>query len=183
MNSEWQKDPHFYHGLMYVLENEGTRYTNDPVDPGGCTKYGITLQGARTYEPFKLFTCKDIKDLTLNQAAELYYEIYWKRFKDIESERVQIKAFDVYVNLPPVNAIKVLQRAVNRSRPENPLVVDGKLGRMTLKMINSCKEAYLLESLVHELTKYYNKVVEANPAMIKYIKGWLTRAAKLPSHT
>ena len=44
------------------------KYTNDPRDPGGPTKYGI----AGKYHPGV-----DIEHLTLEQAKEIYIKEYW----------------------------------------------------------------------------------------------------------
>lgn len=44
-------------------------YTNDPVDPGGETKWGISKQANPTV---------DIKNLTRDQAVEIYKTKYWK---------------------------------------------------------------------------------------------------------
>lgn len=45
-------------------------YTNDPDDPGGETKFGI----AKKYHPNV-----DIKNLTLEQAKEIYRKEYWNK--------------------------------------------------------------------------------------------------------
>ena len=50
-----------------VIEHEGG-YVNDPDDPGGETKYGI----AKKSNPDV-----DIKNLTIEQAKEIYWDKYW----------------------------------------------------------------------------------------------------------
>jgi hypothetical protein len=54
-------------------------YTNNPADPGGETKYGISKRANPDV---------DIKALTLEQATDIYKTKYW----------------DIYVTLRPVNA-------------------------------------------------------------------------------
>jgi len=44
-------------------------YTNDPVDPGGETKWGISKRANPDV---------DIKNLTRDQAVEIYKKRYWK---------------------------------------------------------------------------------------------------------
>lgn len=53
--------------LKFVLEHEGG-YVNDPDDPGGETKWGIS----KRYHPDV-----DIKNLLPEQAAQIYAEEYW----------------------------------------------------------------------------------------------------------
>jgi len=57
----------FDKAIKFVLKWEG-KYSNDPQDPGGETKYGISK---RSYPEL------DISKLTLKQAKEIYYQNYW----------------------------------------------------------------------------------------------------------
>lgn len=57
----------FREALNFTLVWEGG-YVNNPKDPGGETKYGISK---RRYPHL------DIKNLTLQQAKDLYYQDYW----------------------------------------------------------------------------------------------------------
>ena len=70
-------DTEFQRCITFVLEQECRRrkdgtlddgYVNDPHDPGGETKYGISK---RAYPKL------DIKNLTLEDALALYYRDYW----------------------------------------------------------------------------------------------------------
>lgn len=57
----------FEKAFAFVLEHE-KGYVNNPKDPGGETKYGI----CKKYHPNL-----DIKNLTVEQAKEIYYNEYW----------------------------------------------------------------------------------------------------------
>lgn len=181
MAKDFQVNNRFRHALLYVLANEGTKFTNDPADPGRATRFGITLSATASYPPTAHFTAEDIRKMTLEQAAEIYYHVYWEVFKDIENERIQIKCFDIYVNMPPKSAIKIIQRAANNCRI-GTIAVDGVLGRNTLKAINSCNPEFLMEELVKGLNGYYNLLVTKRPVLSRFIKGWLKRADKVPAH-
>lgn len=58
----------FHNALTFTIKYEGG-YVNDPKDPGGETKWGIS----KRYHPNE-----DIKNLTPERAAEIYYDQYWK---------------------------------------------------------------------------------------------------------
>lgn len=64
----------YYESLRFVLQWE-KGYVNDPDDPGGETKWGIS----KRYHP-----TLDIKNLTPQEAAEIYYEEYWRPSKAYE---------------------------------------------------------------------------------------------------
>lgn len=65
-------------------------YTNDPVDPGGETKWGISKRAHPSL---------DIKNLTFTQACEIYYNEYWKPTKCDEKDlALAVATFDTAVN-------------------------------------------------------------------------------------
>lgn len=56
---------------LTVMDFEGgSRQTNDPDDPGGLTKYGISR---------KAYPDEDIAHLTESRAKELYKRDYWDK--------------------------------------------------------------------------------------------------------
>lgn len=57
----------FPEALKFVLEREGG-YVNDPADPGGETKYGISK---------KAYPNVDIRNLTPELAGTIYQNDYW----------------------------------------------------------------------------------------------------------
>lgn len=59
-----------------TLVHEGYTYEKVPGDPGGPTKYGITIHDVRAYlKPHA--TAADVKALTLDQAKVIYRKHYW----------------------------------------------------------------------------------------------------------
>jgi len=166
----------FHKALEYALANEGG-YSNDPLDHGGATMYGITQ---KTLDSFRLLGVGsafplDVKYLTKDQAGIIYKAKYWF-FEPIKDERTAIKLFDMAVNLGPTKAIKLAQVSANAVLPSLALEVDGKLGPATIAGINSIPPSMFLEDLVEELKNFY---VSLNQP--RFLLGWLKRAARLPS--
>ena len=54
--------------IGFVIDHEGREYENDPFDPGGETKYGISK---------KSYPNENIAGLTEDRAKEIYYNDYW----------------------------------------------------------------------------------------------------------
>ena len=79
-------------------------YVNDPNDPGGETKWGISK---RSYPDL------DIKNLTRDDAKAIYRRDFWEplRAKDFSSA-LAFQALDFAVNSGIGTAIRYLQRAV-----------------------------------------------------------------------
>lgn len=75
--------------LEFVLKWEG-HYSNDSIDPGGETNFGISK---RAYPDV------DIKSLTLNEAGIIYRKDYWDKVGgDNLDKALAIAAFDTAVN-------------------------------------------------------------------------------------
>ena len=89
----------FEKALKFVLKWEGG-YSNDPNDPGGETKFGISK---RSYPEL------DISKLTLKQAKEIYYQNYWlKTGCDELPYPFNIVVFDTAVNMGRRRAMEFL---------------------------------------------------------------------------
>lgn len=94
---------------QWILKIEGG-YVNNPLDPGGETKYGITK---RSYPHL------DIKNLTPEQATEIYRTDFWLKYQcDKMPFATGIVFFDLLVNSGPNTAIRLLQIVVDVTRDE-----------------------------------------------------------------
>ena len=147
-----------------VLEHEGG-YVNDPKDLGGETKYGITK---------RFYPDVDIKNLTIEQAVEIYKKDYWDRNK-VESlpQNLWHIYFDMCVNMGKRTAVKVLQRAaVNKGKN---IEVDGGLGPMTIGALKGVE----LDRVRAFRVKYYVDLITARPEQEKFYLGWFRRATEV----
>ncbi|MGQ0595772.1 glycoside hydrolase family 108 protein [Aquabacterium sp.] len=103
-----------------LIGHEGG-YANNPADPGGETRYGISRRA---------YPLENIKAMTLERAKVLYLHDYWAPAGcDAVPDAIKFDLFDMAVNSGPVAAIKNLQRAVG-------VTIDGMLGPLTLQAIN-----------------------------------------------
>ena len=84
-----------------LLSHEGG-YVNDPTDPGGETNWGISK---RSYPHL------DIKNLTRDQAATIYYTDFWAPLADADPA-VKFQMFDFAVNSGISTALRKLQLVV-----------------------------------------------------------------------
>ena len=150
--------------IKQVLEHEGG-YVNDPKDLGGETKYGITK---------RFYPDVDIKNLTIEQATEIYKKDYWDKNK-VESlpQNLWHIYFDMCVNMGKRTAVKVLQRAaVNKGKD---IEVDGGLGPMTIGALKGVE----LDRVRAFRVKYYVDLITARPEQEKFFLGWFRRATEV----
>ena len=150
--------------IEIVLEHEGG-YVNDPKDLGGETKYGITK---------RFYPDVDIKNLTIEQATEIYKKDYWDKNR-VESlpQNLWHIYFDMCVNMGKRTAVKVLQRAaVNKGKN---IDVDGGLGPATIGALKGVE----LDRVRAFRVKYYVDLITAKPEQEKFFLGWFRRATEV----
>lgn len=83
-------------------------YTNDPTDPGGETKFGLSKRANPDL---------DIKNLTLNRAMERFKARYWTgNLLDSYPWPFSAAAFDSYIQHRPEIAKKMVEVAKNDVR-------------------------------------------------------------------
>lgn len=134
-----------------VIGHEGG-YVNNPNDPGGETKYGISK---RSYPD------EDIAQMTLTRAKEIYKRDYWDKCRcDDLPHPVDFNTFDAAVNSGCGRAIKWLQQAIPG------VTIDGIIGEQTIRTVNVFNSWFIasrqtgirLEWMTHLSTwKHFNK--------------------------
>jgi lysozyme family protein len=156
----------FLKAFKYVMFYE-VGYVNDPIDPGGETKHGISK---RSYPNL------NIKDLTHEQAKQIYFVDFWSKAKceQIENDDVAVKFFDSCVNVGISQAVKLMQRALRSAGKE--VAEDGIIGPATLKAVNEADSTDLLAAFRSEAAGYYRLIVAKTPTRQRFINGWLNRA-------
>lgn len=149
----------FLPAVRKTLQFEGG-YSNDPQDPGGATKYGITQRDMPDV---------NIQDITEEDAAKYYQDRYWKPlYSEITSQEVASKIFDTGVLAGVGTAVKLLQNALG-------VPVDGSFGPNTLAAANEAGDA-VLGPYKQKLCEHYQNLVVHNPNLGKFLGGWLRRA-------
>jgi lysozyme family protein len=142
----------FQAAVRLVLEFEGGgRVVSHPKDPGGLTKYGISLKAHPELGP------AGIRSLTEEAAIGIYRKDYWEalglnRFPP----ELALPLFDAAVNLGVANAARVFQKALGRLGRD--LVVDGVLGPKTVAASKRYPPRTLLSVFLTERLAYYRRL-------------------------
>lgn len=160
-NHKKRMQNNFNLALEKTLKWEGG-YVNDPQDPGGETRYGISK---RSYPHL------DIKNITLQQARDIYWHDFWKKplFNEVRNFGLVCKLFDLGVNMGAQRAVRMLQDAANLLGAD--LIVDGYIGPQTLAFVNgyhhprALKMALIIMAGNHYIRQKKNR----------FIAGWLKR--------
>jgi lysozyme family protein len=128
--------------LAHVLAHEGG-YSNHPDDPGGPTKYGITLADYRRYVKADA-NAADMRAMPLADARVIYRARYWAvlRCDDLPAG-LDYAVFDSGVNSGVSRAARVLQRFVGVDD-------DAAIGPVTLAAVARRDTPALIAALCDE---------------------------------
>jgi lysozyme family protein len=155
------------HAIELTFGHEGG-YVNNPKDPGGPTKYGITLATLGAFRGHPC-TAADVKALTLDEAAQILDKGYWRKvWGDDLPSGVDFCLFDYAVNSGPAQAIKSVQRVVGTNR-------DGSMGPKTLAAINAMSSPILIRKLCDDRLAF----MQGLSTWATFGKGWTTRVNKV----
>jgi len=147
-----------------VLEHEGG-YVNDKDDLGGETKYGITK---------RFYPHLDIKNLTKEEAKEIYYKDYWLPSKAHKlPQSIQYPYFDCVVNTGQSRAVKILQKACNNKNPFK-IKEDGRIGAATISACQNLEK----DRFISYRILWYSFLISKNPTQEKFWYGWYKRASE-----
>lgn len=151
-----------------ILDREGEKYTNDPDDDGGPTKWGVTLVAYRDFLGDPTATAEDVKAITRSTAANVFRSDFIEGFgfERVHDDLLYEILLDCSVNHGPRNAVIILQRAV-RTRQ------DGSLGPVTAGHTNEIVHADLITKVLLVRAKFYADICKRKPAKLKYLNGWL----------
>lgn len=175
-----------------IVKREGG-YVNDPDDPGGATKYGVTIGTMRALgvdlDGDGKVTISDVKILTVERAIEIYIEHYFRKPGIAQlPEVLQASVFDMQVNAGS-NAVKILQQLLTDRG--FPCSADGAIGPKTVSAAHAAfakDPGGIADAYGVARRDYYYRLADLRPASRKYARrmgggkgGWITRAEEFIS--
>lgn len=170
-----------------IVAREGG-FVNDPADPGGATKYGVTIHTLRRLgldlDRDGTVGVSDVARLSRAQAVDIFLDHYFARPRLGElPEALQPSVFDMYVNAGS-NAINILQRLLRDMG--QAVAVDGVVGPRTIAAAQAAMSMaveHFVDAYGIARRNYYFALADARPASRKYARtrkggkgGWIRRA-------
>lgn len=160
----------FDEAFKILIGHEGN-FSDDPRDRGNWTsgEIGIgQLKGTKYGIASHAYPQLDIKNLTLDQAKEIYKRDFWDQchIDDLPAE-THFDIFDMAVNGGVKTSVKLIQRALGVGD-------DGIWGNMTSAAAAACKDGVALSKRFNGYRlRYYTEL----PTFATYGKGWTNRVA------
>jgi lysozyme family protein len=190
-----QDESSFKEAIYFVLQEEGG-LANHKDDKGGITNYGISIQFVKNLiknnphliDEFDLNNNKkidsfDIINISKEEAKYIYKRFWWDKYNygKINYQPLANKIFDMAINMGPVAAASLLEKAYRKLKKGNLIDISYILDESIINNINSLsikQKIELLDNLRKFSINYYMRVAESNPSQKKFLKGWLKRANK-----
>lgn len=144
-----------FEGNYQCMYSDRGNWTSGKVGEGELkgTKFGIS---AMSYPNL------DIKNLSYEQAQEIYLKDYWERCKcDFIPDALSMALFDFAVNSGTKTAIKYLQKALN-------IKADGVIGNQTIGSCNRIPTRGILEKYIQYRLEYLRSLKTWD----KFGNGW-----------
>lgn len=176
-----------------IVAREGG-YVNDPDDPGGATKHGVTIHTMRRLgmdlNGDGVIDEADVMLLSAEQAEAIFIDHYFHKPKIAHlPEPLHASVFDMYVNAG-ANAVKILQRLLNQMRIV--VAVGGVIGPQTIaasKQAYSAAPDHLVDAYGIARRNYYYALADNRRQSRKYVRtrtggkgGWIRRAEHFIAH-
>jgi lysozyme family protein len=154
-----------------VIRAEGG-FVNDPRDPGGMTKLGVTKRAWEAYTGHPV-TEAEMRAFTPASVAPFYRANYWNPVHgDSLPPALALCLFHVSVNAGPRRAAKLLQTVVGATS-------DGAIGPATIAAVTKATSARVagLATLVGAFQDGLRAYYRSLSTFPTFGKGWLNRAA------
>ncbi|MQY41569.1 peptidoglycan-binding protein [Epibacterium sp. SM1969] len=183
---------HIYDIARDIIAREGG-YVNDADDPGGATKYGVTLATLKRYGHDKTGDGRidhhDLKLLEKRDALRIFVDHYYKAPRiDLLPAEIQDSVFDMSVNAGR-NAVRILQRVLVQMG--YALKVDGRIGPKTTRACRAAADvnvSALRDAYGIARRNYYFAIGDRRPSSRKYVRsrtgrkgGWIKRSEEFIS--
>ena len=154
----------FPEAIVHILAAEGG-YSNNPKDPGGETRYGITKRTARAHGYLG-----SMRTLPMATAARIYKVSYWDACQCGQLPPwLRLAVFDAAVHSGPAQSVRWLQQELG-------VPVTGRIGPETIAAAAGKTDCQaVIDALLDMRLAYLQRLKNWNT----FKNGWTARIEKI----
>ena len=166
----------FKNAVQIVLGLEGGFSEYNPSTKDPRTNKGITQPEFDEFRRKNNLQSKDVKDITTDEAIEIYKQEYWDKIQgdklDARNPKLAIVIFDSAVNNGIGGANGIIKSIVNTNgnRFDDKMIED---------IIAADKSNDLYSNIINKRYQKYKDIIAKEPVMDVYGKGWNNRLDNL----
>lgn len=164
--------------IGFIVDHfEGSEFVNDPADPGGPTRYGVTLATLQEYRrrkegnPALVLTADDVRGLTRGEAVDIgvTFIAVPSGLALILNDRLRFAALDYAYHSGPAAPIRALQTLVD-------VDVDGDFGPVSQNAVNRYPNPLQLGVLLlTQRQQFLQQLIRNNRALRTFAMDWWSR--------
>lgn len=151
----------------FILKWEGG-FANHPLDKGGATNKGITINTFRSFYPDA--TVEDLKKMTDEQWENIFRAGYWDVWQGdkIRHQSVANIVVDWAWASGTRTSIKQVQNILG-------VKADGIVGPKTLGALNNTNQQELFNDIKAARYRFIEAIIARDPSQAVFRKGWQNR--------
>jgi lysozyme family protein len=166
-----------YYGKTISFEGG---YVNDPADSGGETFRGISRRSHPNWIGWQKIDAAKRKVGATAKAIDKYFKEDTEMLEAVS--QVYFKSYWMPLLGSPELPDKIMEKLFDTSNSLGfKLAVDGVMGTNTRNAALAIDEQATLKAYAKYQAAYYESLITKNPKNAKFRKGWLSRAAWIPS--
>lgn len=155
----------FGKSLAFVLKHEGSSFVNDPIDPGGATRAGVTQAVYDGWRRSHAQRTQSVKSISVDEIAGIYRLRYWDQIRgDDLPAGVDYAVFDFAVNSGVSRAAMFLQTVAG-------VPADGVIGKQTLEAVRRIGPTQAINALCDKRLGFLGHL----KIFWRFGKGWTRR--------
>lgn len=168
--------------VAWIIDRfEGSIFTEDRIDAGGATKYGVTLRTLQHYRRLctgnrtLVLAPADVEALTRDEAVDCIVHVFAMEsgLGCIDHELLRFAAIDYAIHSGWVPATRALQRGLG-------VAADGIWGRITAGAVERALEPRALAAgIVAARQALILDLWDRKPSQVKFVKGWMRRTTRV----
>jgi lysozyme family protein len=159
----------FEASLAFVLKWEGSIFTNDPVDHGGATRFGVIQREYDAFRRRRGQPTRSVNFISMDEVRDIYRREYWEA---VQGDRLpvplDIVTFDTGVLMGVGRAVRLLQQSLN-------VGVDGDIGPETRRALAAANPQAVAGRFTTLREARLRAIVARDPPQERFLRGWLNR--------
>lgn len=161
--------PRFEACMPFIIQEEGTTFSNTPGDHGGATRYGIIQT---EYNVFRHSAGLPLQSVNLISKAEyeaIYWQSYWQPHCPQLPPGLDLSVYNINVNGGPSRGTRLLQACLK-------LTVDGIWGPATTAAVSKIGDPTSIIVAFHaDERAFYQGIINYDHSQQKFASDWFGR--------
>lgn len=163
--------PRFTACMPFIIQEEGTTFSNTPGDHGRATRYGIIQTEYNIYRHSKGLPLQSVNLISQEEYTDIYWSSYWMPHCPDIPAGLDLSTFNINVNGGTGRGTRLIQQVLG-------LLVDGIWGPATQAHVTGIGQdeiADLIRTFHADERNFYQAIINHDPSQHKFASDWFGR--------